>query len=135
MFESFTSSIEPPGMPVRMEPGMGALKHERLLISTRRIVPTFVLSFGPRRRAPRRIKIGPLYKSRMVVFVIVKSSSSAPSTLSNAYPRHPSKTQFEIVTLMNPPLDSVPHLIRPVYPECTSDGNFLKVPSSTVPSM
>ena len=83
-------------------------------------MPTTVLwspvPFGPRSRAPSLRKIGQLIMSRIVRFVTVKSSSSAPSTVSRHSPWQPSKTQFEIVTFLNPPFDSVPHLIRPVPP-------------------
>ena len=49
--------------------------------------PTLVLSFGPRSRAPSLMKIGELQTSRMVMLLIVTSSSSAPSTDSSARPR------------------------------------------------
>src|SRR4051812_26596903 len=42
--------------------------------------------------------------------------------------------QLEIVTLIKPPLDSVPHLMRPVRPTFSPSPYFLKVPSSTAPS-
>ena len=74
--------------------------------------------------------------SRMVMLETVMSSSSAPSTVSRARPWQPSKTQLEMVMLMNPPLDSVPHLMRPVppiLPRSVVPSNFLKVPSRTVP--
>ena len=58
--------------------------------------------------------MGVLVQSRMVTPVKVISSSKAPSTLSSANPRQPSKTQFEIVMFLKPPFDSVPHLMRPV---------------------
>ena len=38
----------------------------------------------------------------------------APSTVSSAKPRQPSNTQLEMVMFLKPPLDSVPHLMRPV---------------------
>ena len=103
------------GMPLRIElMRIGALWQSRLLMRMRFRVPTLVVSLGPRRRAPRRMKIGPETRSRMVMLVMVMSSSSAPSTVSSAKPWQPSKTQFEMVMLMKPPLDSVPHLMRPV---------------------
>src|SRR6185437_4226956 len=132
---SFTSSIGALGMPLRMEQiDRGALWHTRLSIRMRFTVPTLVLSFGPRSRAPRRRKIGPVPRSRMVVLVMATSSSSAPSTDSRAYPKHPSKIQLEMAILMNPPFDSVPHLIRPVPYGRILGSNFLKVPSSIVPN-
>jgi hypothetical protein len=85
MFESLTSSIAEPGIPLRMElMRMGALWQLRLLMRMRLSVPTLVVSLGPRRRAPRRMKSGPEMRSRMVVLVMVMSSSSAPSTVSSA---------------------------------------------------
>ena len=79
------------------------------------------------------MKMGPATRSRIVVFVMAKSSRSAPSSDSSAYPQQPSKTQLEIVTLMKPPFDSVPHLMRPVRGTRNSGANFLKVPSRTAP--
>ena len=69
----------------------------------------------------------------MVIPVKVMSSQTAPSTVSSAKPRQLSKTQFEMVMFLKPPLDSVPNLIRPMG--CLNSGpNRLKVPSSNVPS-
>jgi hypothetical protein len=56
--------------------------------------------------------------SRIVMLLTVKSSSSAPSADSSASPCVPSKTQLEMAMLMNPPFDSVPHLIRPPPVAC-----------------
>ena len=73
-------------MPLRIElTFIGALKQveiadENALDTS----PTLVLSLGPRSRAPRRMKIGPDTRSRMVVLVMVMSSSRAPSTDSSA---------------------------------------------------
>src|SRR4051812_36522850 len=67
---------------------------------------------------------------RIVMLSIVTSSSSAPSTDSSARPQQYSNTQFEIVMFLNPPLDSVPNLIRPV----ALSRLCLRVPSSNVPS-
>ena len=83
-------------MPLRIEQSLEfALELTRLLMRMRCMVPTFVLSFGPRRRAPRRMKIGEVKISRMVMLEMVMSSHSAPSSLSSASPSQPSKTQFE----------------------------------------
>lgn len=49
-------------------------------------------------------------------------------------PSQPSNTQFEIVMFLNPPLDSVPHLMRPVWGARELAGSFLKVPPSTAPT-
>ena len=89
------------------------LEHTMLLISTRRKAPTGTPS-GPRMRAPRRRKIGAEVMSRMVMLVMVTSSSSPPSTVSSASPWQPSNTQLEMVMFLNPPFDSVPNLMRPV---------------------
>src|SRR5213076_3264955 len=69
---------------------------------------------GPRIRLPSLRKKGELLMSRIVMLLIVTSSSNPPSTVSSASPRQYSKTQFEIVIFLNPPLDSVPNLMRPV---------------------
>src|SRR5271156_591413 len=89
---------------------------------------------GPRIRVPNRKKIGEFRISRIVTPVNVISSSSAPSTDSSANPRQLSNTQFEIVMFLNPPFDSVPHLIRPVGATLKSAGQRLYVPSNIVPS-
>src|SRR3954453_24216448 len=103
------------GMPLMIDDNfVGAFQHTTLLMMTRRSVPTLVESSGPRRREPRRMKIGELPMSRMVMLVIATSSSNAPSTDSNASPRQYEKVQLEIVMFLKPPLDSVPNLIRPV---------------------
>ena len=103
-----------PGIPLMIEPRRpAALRTTTLLMLTRRIAPTGGSS-GPRRRLPRRMKIGELQTSRMVMLEIVTSSMIAPSTLSIARPRQSSKTQLEIVMFLKPPLDSVPNLMRPV---------------------
>ena len=52
-------------------------------------------------------------------------------------PRLPSKMQLLMVMFLKPPLDSVPHLMRPflkVLPSFTSGVNCLNVPSSMEPS-
>src|SRR5581483_9762149 len=84
--------------------------------------------------APSRTKIGASTVSRMLIFVHVTSSITAPSTLSMLNPRQPSKTQLETVMFLKPPLDSVPNLIRPVRGTFASSANFLKLPSSSAPS-
>ena len=81
---------------------------------------------GPRMRLARRRNNGVLVQSRMVTPLKVISSSKAPSTLSSAKPRQPSKTQFEMVMFLNPPFDSVPHLMRPVGATLKSAGQRLK---------
>ena len=70
------------------------------------------------------------WPNMIVMFEMTMSSSRAPSTVSNASPPQPSNKQLEIEILTNPPLDSVPHLMRPVPPM----GRRLKVPSSSVPN-
>ena len=77
--------------------------------------------------------MGAVMMSRMVMLVMLMSSSNAPSTDSSASPWQPSKTQLEIAMLRKPPFDSVPHLMRPVRKTRASGGYFLKVPSRTVP--
>src|ERR1700756_1914404 len=103
-----------------------------LLIITRFSVPTGTPA-GPRMRLPSRRNSGVLVQSRMVTPVKVISSSRAPSTLSSANPRHPSKTQFEMVMFLNPPFDSVPHLMRPVGFNLEPAGHRFQVPSSIEP--
>src|SRR5580698_8697385 len=89
---------------------------------------------GPRIRLPRRRNNGVLVQSRIVTPVKVISSRSAPSTLSSAKPRQPSKTQLEMVMFLKPPFDSVPHLIRPVgLVILVSEGQRFHDPSSMVP--
>ena len=104
-----------------------------LLKITRRNAPT-AIPRGPRKRAPRRKKIGEPLMSRMVMLLNDTSSSNAPSTLSKAIPLHPSKTQLLTVMFLNPPLDSVPNLTRPVRGTRTSEPYFLSVPSRSVPT-
>src|ERR1039458_7515041 len=87
----------------------------RLLMLTRLTVPIGVPS-GARMRLPRRMKIGALDTSRMVMFETVTSSVCAPSTLSSASPREVSNTMLEMAILRKSPSDSVPILIRPVGP-------------------
>src|SRR5579885_60220 len=79
----------------------------------RRTVQKRRVSFGFRLRRFRRRKSGASTISRIVLPVMLMSSSKAPSELSSEIPLHPSMTFPEIVMLRNPPLDSVPHLIRP----------------------
>ena len=62
------------------------------------------------------IKIGLLPHSRIVRLATAIPSMLPPSTASNARPRQWSKTQLAIVMFLNPPEDSVPHLMRPVGP-------------------
>ena len=71
--------------------------------------------------------------SRIVMFDIAMSSTMAPSAVSRAMPFEPSMTQFEIEMLRKPPLDSVPHLMRPLCGAMPS-GNFFHVPAMTLPS-
>src|SRR5207249_4879065 len=52
--------------------------------------------------------------SRIVMLLMETSSSKPPSTVSRAMPRQSSTTQLLIVMLRNPPLLSVPNLIRPI---------------------
>src|SRR5215469_328579 len=104
-----------------------------LEIFTRRMLPTGTPA-GPRIRDPRRRKIGEATVPRMVMFEMVTSSISAPSTLRIATPKQPSKTQFEIVMFLNPPFDSVPNLMRPLRSTSEAGGNRLNEPSSTAPS-
>jgi hypothetical protein len=94
---------------------------------TRRSLP-IASPAGPRIRAPSRKKNG-IWTWRMVMLLIVTSSSSPPSTVSSASPRQYSKTMLEMAMLRNPPLDSVPNLIRPVR----LNGPVLNVPSYSVP--
>lgn len=84
------------------------------LMLTRRRAPTGTPA-GPRIRAPSRKKNG-ICTLRMVMLLMVTSSSRPPSTVSRASPRQYSKMTLEIAMLRNPPLDSVPNLIRPVRP-------------------
>ena len=128
------SSIGFPGTPETTELIDDAVFEQTTLrIATRRMVPTPVPS-GPRIRAPKRKKNGGLNRSRMVMFVMLTSSSSAPSTDSSANPWQPSNTQFAIVMFLKPPLDSVPNLMRPVRGTFDSVPKCLKLPSSTLPS-
>src|SRR6266567_1445928 len=79
------SWISWPGIPLMMQPNREELlEHMTLLMFTRCRVPGRVVSAGPRKRAPRRRKIGADTISRMVMLVIATSSSSAPSTVSSA---------------------------------------------------
>ena len=110
-----------------------ALELTTLLMTMRFIVPTTVCGLGPRRRAPRRRKKGAL-TLRMVMPVKVMSSTIAPSTDSSAKPRQLSKTQLEMVMFLNPPLVSVPSLMRPVPTRPLGISIFFQVPSSTEPS-
>lgn len=105
-----------------------------LLTITRCKIPVFVDSAGPRSRLLNRMNIGAETMFRIVMFVIVTPSNSAPATVSSASPWHPSKMQFEIVMFLNPPFDSVPSLMRPVCGTLTDGSNFFQVPSSMVPS-
>src|SRR5215469_7323633 len=102
-------------------------------ILTRRIAPIGTPA-GPRMRDPRRIKIGEATVSRIVIFEMLTSSMTAPSTLKIAKPKHPSKTQFAIVIFLKPPFDSVPNLIRPFRSISALGGKRLKVPSRSEPS-
>src|SRR3984885_8301880 len=112
----------------------GAFQQTILPMFTRRSVPTFVDSFGPRSRAPNLRNNGALTRFRIVMFVMETSSSCAPATVSRASPGHPPNPQFEIAILMNPPFDSVPNIMRPV-PYAWSPGPLcFHVPSSTDPS-
>src|ERR1035441_2359660 len=110
----FTYSIGCPGIPDKIEE-IGseprAFWHVMLLRMTRRTFPGGTPS-GSRILAPSRMKIGGPYTSRIVMFVHVTSSITAPSTDSIASPQHPSNTQFAIVMFLNPPFASVPNLIR-----------------------
>ena len=90
-----------------------ALEQTMLLMITRRMTPTGTPS-GPRMRLPSRMKMGEFETSRMLMLVMVTSSSNPPSTDSRARPRQKSNTQLETVMFLNPPLDSVPNLMRPV---------------------
>ena len=103
-----------------------------LLIVTRRNAPTLIPG-GPRSRAPSRRKNGALRISRITMPVKVTFSIHPPSTLSSAKPRQPSKRQLPMKTFLNPPFDSVPHLIRPVGCPPLALAR-LQVPSSMVPS-
>jgi hypothetical protein len=103
-----------------------------LLMRTLLNVPTLVPA-GPRNLAPSLRKNGALRMSRMVTPAKVMSSIGPPSTVSSAKPRQVSNTQLVIVMFLNPPFDSVPHLIRPVG--CPALASVrLKVPSSIAPS-
>ena len=69
--------------------------------------------------------------SRIVMLLMETSSSDPPSTSSSASPWQKSKTQLEMVMFLNPPLDSVPNLMRPGRGSCPVR---LKVPSRKLPS-
>src|SRR5438105_14046143 len=103
---------------------------------TRRIVPTSA-GFGRLSRFPSRKKNGDCETCRIVILLIVTSSSTPPSTLIHANPWQLTNTQFEIAILRNPPTDSVPSLIRPIGPEFAtnlSGTGTTNVPSSNVPT-
>src|SRR6266545_2941555 len=123
------SSMLCPGIPEMQDGYRGSeLCAMTSLMLTRRSAPTGTPA-GPRIRAPSRMKIG-IWQLRMVMLLIVTSSSSPPSTVSSARPRQNSKTTLEMAMLRNPPLDSVPNLIRPVRPNVAA---VLYVPSISVP--
>jgi len=68
----------------------------------------------------------------MVVLVMATSSSRA-HPCSRARSRASLEDAVGDATLMKPPFDSVPHLMRP-YGNVELGANFLNVPSRTEPS-
>src|SRR5579871_1847542 len=120
-----------PGRPVIIEHTFDlSLDDDTMFeIFTRRICPTGTPA-GPRIREPRRKKIGAPTVSFIVMFEMLTSSITPPSTLKIVRPKHPSNTQFVIVMFLYPPFDSVPNLIRPFRSTSLPAGNRRKVPSS-----
>src|SRR6185312_6259356 len=123
-----------PGMPLMIE-GYSADAFElTMLLTNIRFITPGVIPCGPRILDPSRKNKGECTTPRIVMLVIAMSSTCAPSTVSSAKPRQLSKMQLEIVIFLQPPLDSVPHLILPIGARKPIGYCMrLKVPSSNVP--